>query len=585
MERSKPVDVVIVGGGWTGLLMAKEIAMRTSLSVLVLERGGPTRPDYAATMDELDYLIRLRMMQNIADETVTHRHSPADRAAPVRQYGPFDPGTGVGGAGEHWGAVSNRYRADQFTLLTHLREKFGVARLPDDLMVQDWGITYDDIEPYYWRAEQMMGVCGKAGNLRGKIMEGGDPFEGPRSHEFPNPPHKMSYFANLFRKAAVDLGYRPYPIATATLSQAYRNPDGIQRPACMYCGYCSRYGCMIGAKAQPSNTLLPLLAKKKNFKLQTGCWVRRIVHGEGRAQGVTYIDSSGKEKLQPAQAVFLCSWTMNNSRLLMLSGIGDRYDPATGKGTLGKNLTHTVNQQVRLFFDRPLNLFMGTGGLGFAIGEFAGDPLGVEPSAGILRGSEIRGNTNGEGPITSFGKLPPGEQKADWGSEWKKAALKWHDKVAQITCEAAHMAYRHNYIDLEPTYTDKFGDALVRLTLDWTEHERRQKAYLAKTMLSLGRATGAKATSVVHGNNEEHYSVTYYQSTHVQGGAIMGDSPEKSVVNTWLQHWRVPNLWVIGGSAFPQNESANPTLTILALAYRAADAFVDRYIANPGALA
>src|SRR5580700_240197 len=172
METLKPVDVVIVGGGWTGLIMAKEIATRTSHSVLILERGSSPR-NYSDKMDELDYAIRMRMMQNLANETVTHRHSTKDRAVPVRQYGSFNPGTGVGGAGEHWGAVSNRYRTDQFTLATHLRERFGASRLPEDLAVQDWGITYDDLEPYYWRAEQMMGVCGKAGNLRGTRIEGG----------------------------------------------------------------------------------------------------------------------------------------------------------------------------------------------------------------------------------------------------------------------------------------------------------------------------------------------------------------------------------------------------------------------------
>lgn len=581
MDRLKPVDVVIVGGGWTGLLMAKEIASRTSLSVLVLERGAPVR-DYSATMDEVDFLIRLRMMQNIADETITHRHSSKDRAVPVRQYGSFNPGTGVGGAGEHWGGISNRYRTDQFTLASHLREKYG-ARLPENLAVQDWGLTYDDLEPYYWRAEQMMGVGGKAGNVRGAVIEGGDPFEGPRSHEFPNPPHKMTYFVSLFRKAALDLGYRPYPIPTATLSQSYRNPDGVTRAGCQYCGYCSRFGCMIGAKAQPSNTLLPLLAHKKNFKLQTGSWVRRITHRDGKAEGVTYVDASGQEKFQPADAVILSSWTINNSRLLMLSGIGERYDPATGKGTLGKNLTHQVNAQVQVFCDKPLNAFMGSGGLGYAIGEFAGDPAGLDSSSGILRGSEIRAASTGEAPIASFGRIPAGETKSDWGSDWKKAALNWHDRVGQITCEAAHLAYRQNYMDLDPTYTDKFGDPLLRLTLDWTDHERLQRKFIGEKMVFLGKAMGTKVGGVIHGA-EEHYNVTYYQSTHVQGGVILGDSPERSVVNPWLQHWRMPNLWVTGGSTFPQNESANPTLTIIAMTYRTADAFVDRYVKKPGAL-
>src|ERR1700680_4977534 len=125
MERMESVDVVIIGGGWTGLLMAKEITGRTSLSVLVLERGAPARPpaDNAATMDELDYLIRLRQMQNLADETLTHRHSSTDRAVPVRQYGSFLPGTGVGGAGEHWNGRAIRFLPDVFVLATHLKEK------------------------------------------------------------------------------------------------------------------------------------------------------------------------------------------------------------------------------------------------------------------------------------------------------------------------------------------------------------------------------------------------------------------------------------------------------------------------------
>src|ERR1041385_2339090 len=145
MQSLKPVDVVIAGGGWVGLTMAKEIATRTSLSVLVLERG-PARKlaDYSTGMDELDHFIRYRMMQNIADETVTHRHSARAEAVPVRQYGSFNPGTGVGGAGEHWTGLCYRFFPDQFRLATVLREKHGAAKLPADLAVQDWGVTYDE---------------------------------------------------------------------------------------------------------------------------------------------------------------------------------------------------------------------------------------------------------------------------------------------------------------------------------------------------------------------------------------------------------------------------------------------------------
>ena len=169
MTNLKPVDVAIIGGGWTGLLMAKEITAKTSQSVAVFERGIPRKTaDYAVTMDELDYNIRLRMMQNTAEETITHRHSLKATAVPVRQHGSFHPGTGVGGAGEHWGGASFRFLPDVFTLRTHLTEKHGAAKLPADLAVQDWGVTYDELEPLYWKSEQLMGISGKAGNLRGK---------------------------------------------------------------------------------------------------------------------------------------------------------------------------------------------------------------------------------------------------------------------------------------------------------------------------------------------------------------------------------------------------------------------------------
>src|SRR5580692_3242959 len=163
MTNLKPVNVAIIGGGWSGLALANEVAGRTPQSVLVLERGIPRKTaDYALDMDELDYAIRLRMMQNIADETITHRHSTSATAVPVRQYGAFLPGSGVGGAGEHWNGAAWRFLPELFRLRSHLNERHGSTRLPADLDVQDWGVTYDDLEPYYWRAEQMMGVLRKS---------------------------------------------------------------------------------------------------------------------------------------------------------------------------------------------------------------------------------------------------------------------------------------------------------------------------------------------------------------------------------------------------------------------------------------
>jgi gluconate 2-dehydrogenase alpha chain len=138
-------------------------------------------------------------------------------------------------------------------------------------------------------------------------------------------------------------------------------------------------------------------------------------------------------------------------------------------------------------------------------------------------------------------------------------------------------------MDLDPAYTDRFGDPLIRLTLDWTDHERAQADMAVRVSSELARKMGAKVGDAR--GLGPRYSVTYYQSTHVQGGTIMGTSPENSVVNPWLQHWKMPNLWITGGSTFPQSGSGNPTLTILAMTYRAADAMIDRYMKHPGALA
>lgn len=580
MTNLKPVDVAVIGGGWTGLLMAKEITEKTPLSVAVFERGGPHKTaDYALTMDEVDYFIRLRMMQNIAEETITHRHSVGKPAVPMRQYGSFLPGTGVGGSGEHWGGLSFRYLPDVFTLRTHLTSKHGAAKLSPDLAVQDWGVTYDDLEPLYWKAEQLLGVSGKAGNLRGQKIEGGNIFEAPRQNEYPTPPLKYSYVSRLFEDAAKRLGYHPHPSPGATISQTYRNPDGVTRPGCEYCGHCQRFGCMIGAKAQPSNTLMPVLAGRSKFQLHTGSWVRRVVHKDGRATGIRFMNNEGQEFFQPAEIVVLASFTLNNVRLLSLSKIGTPYDSAVRKGTLGSHLTQQVQHTTRLFFDKPLNAFMGAGSLAIKFSDFDGDLGFSGAEEGLLRGGIFSVGSTGEGPIRSFGVMPSGVTSETWGSEWKRASMAWKDRVAGINMFGEHLSYWHNFMDLDPTYTDKFGDPLLRFTMDWTDHEHRQREFAAKIHAEVAREMGARFDATPP--RRAPYDIVTYQGTHIQGGAVMGMSPHHSVVNRYLQHWDMPNVWVIGGSAFPHNAALNPTLTAMALTHWSADALIGRYLKHP----
>src|SRR5262249_52218356 len=149
----------------------------------------------------------------------------------------------------------------------------------------------------------------------------------------------------------------------------------------------------------------------------------------------------------------------------------------SNKGTLGKNPTYSIYVEMKYFLDKPLNNFMGSGGLAMAIGDFGGD-LGDEGAAeGAFRGGIVFAYTQGSPPvITSFGNMPAGEVKQNWGKEWKAATLKWHDRVGIFESTENHFAYRQNYLDLDPNYRDKWGDPLLRVTMDWTESDHKQAA-------------------------------------------------------------------------------------------------------------
>lgn len=586
MKTLPSVDVVMIGGGWTSLLMAKELATRTGVSIVVLERGeSRDTAYYAATMDELDYLVRNRMMMNCSKETVTFRHTESEQSLPLRQLGSFLPGTGVGGAGEHWGAGCPRHSPDSFEVYSKTVERYGAKKFPEDHSVQDWGITYDELEPYYTRAEKLIGVCGKASNIRGKMEEGGNIYEGWRSGEYPLPATKIPYYAVLFRDAAKSIGYHPYPYPSATLTEVYTNPDGVTRPPCTYCGFCHA-GCMIAAKAQPTNVLLPVIQKHKKVSIRPYARVRRILHeGTGKnakATGVTFVDEKGIETLQPANLVFLGAWTFSNTRLLMLSGIGKQYDPKTGEGTLGRNLTHELTlPAARVFMEQPLNRFMGTGAAGVNVDDFSADHID-HSNLPFVRGGLLRASCQGYQPILNFGPVPR-SVKAHWGAEWKKSAIHYYDRSAPIVFIGEHLAYKGNYMDLDPRYKDDLGDPLLRLTLDWRDNERKMTDFMVPKAVELAHAMGAKEITPFGGLG--HYDATRYQGTQVHGGTIMGSSPEHSVVNPFLQHWQVSNLFVLGGSVFPQKPQAGPTLTILSQTLRTADAVVERYMKDPGALA
>jgi gluconate 2-dehydrogenase alpha chain len=334
------------------------------------------------------------------------------------------------------------------------------------------------------------------------------------------------------------------------------------------------------------------LSSRNNFLLRNNCWVRKIVHRNGKAEGVMYMDENGEETFQPAEVVVLSAWTPNSVRLLLLSDIGEKYDPVTAKGTLGKNLTHQVTSGAAgmLVFKERLNLFMGSGAVGYGIADLDGDVKQEVPEKILRGGAFLRGAATGEGPAGSFGRIPRGVASRSWGGAWKKAAIEHWDRIGPgVEMRGDHFAYRQNFMDLDPTYTDKWGDPLLRMTLDWTDYEMRQMAFGARVatqiLETIAQVSGAAVAKIDRPAAFHHYNAAQYSTTHIQGGAIMGASPDQSVVNPWLQHWKMPNLFVVGSSSFPQNSSANPTLTIVAVSHRAADGLIDRYLKKPGPLA
>ena len=583
--KLKPVEVVVVGLGVAGSIICKELAV-AGMQVVGIERGRmlESRNDFAMPYahDELRFEAhRSDILQNLSRETLTFRNAVNETALPMRQHGSFKMGEVVGGTGVHWGGVALRFLPWDFETRSRTEARYGKDIFPEDCTSQDWGVTYDELEPYFDQFEHIYGIGGKAGNLNGEIQPGGNPFEGPRSREFPNPPTPHTYAGSLFAKSAESLGYKPFPTPTAGMTQAYTNLYKQHLGECVRGGFCSGHGCAMDAKATPLTTVVPSLAHHANFEMRTLCNVIRInKDSTGRkATGVTYVDARGRTVEQPADIVIVTSYAFNNARLLLLSGIGKPYDPVTNTGAVGKNYAYQVTSHTRLYFeDKVFNPFMGGAALGISIDEYNGDNFD-HSGVGFVGGAFINTNSSGAPPVRVH-PVPDGTPA--WGSEWKKAAAHYYNRTFSISAHGSCQSYRTHYLDLDPTYKDAYGLPLMRLTFDWHDNEKRMSEYVTKKAAEIARAIApSKLNShAVKGK----YSIVPYQSTHNTGGAIMGADPETSVVNKFLQCWDAPNVFVVGGSAFPQNGSNNPTATIGALACWSADSIKEGYRRRPGLL-
>jgi gluconate 2-dehydrogenase alpha chain len=576
-------DAVIIGLGWTGSILAQQLT-DAGLNVVAIERGPwrdtPTDFNIAYVQDELRYAVRKDLFLHPNIEAMTMRNTPSQTAMPMRDYGSFLPGHGVGGAGVHWNGHTWRFWDSDLQIKTHLTRRYGAAKLKN-LQLQDWGVSWSEIESSFDAYEYLCGISGKAGNLKGQIQSGGNPFESPRSREYPTPPMKMSYAPSLFAQTVKQLGFHPFPTPSANLSEAYVNPLGVRMGQCTFCGFCERFACGNYSKAAPQTTILPVLMKKSNFEARTDCEVLKVnLTPDGKhARSVTYIDANGVEYEQPGEMVLICAYALMNVRMMLLSKIGTQYDPVTATGTVGRNYCYQTSAGARMFFEgKHFNPFIGAGTLGQSMDDFNGDAFD-HSKLNFVGGAGINCIVSNGRPI-GYRPTVPGSPR--WGAKWKQATVDGYQNSMGFSAQGSSYPVRENYLDLDPTYKDRHGRPLLRVTFDFPDNDIAMSHHISDQMEKMTKVFNAKYAAV--SRIKKGWDAVPYQSTHNTGGAIMGNDPKTSAVNKYLQSWDVPNVFVIGASAFAHNAGLNPTGTVGALAYWAAEAITTKYIKSPGAL-
>ncbi len=582
-KRHPEVDVVTMGAGWTAGIIAQQLTPH-GLEVVSLERGPMrwTDPDFSHNHDSLHYRGRKAMMMDLSRETWTWRPSPSARSLPMRRYGSFHPGQGLGGAGVHWAAETWRFFPSDFRYRTHHVERYGEDRLPEGSTIKDWPITYEELEPYYDQYDHDVGVSGDTGNLRGELTGVGNPFEGPRSRPYPLPPLPQSIAGGMFSEAAEGLGLHPFRQPSSILSEAYEDLSGRTRSGCLLCGFCTRYGCEVDAKASAVVSHIPMALDTGRYEVRPGCTVTGVqLTPDGRAEGLLYRDGAGREHLQPARVVILSGYTLNNVRMLLLSR-NDAHPDGAGndRGMVGANYTYQVVQTpaTGLFDGRRLNQYMGNACVGDVVHDFNGDNFD-HGDLDFIGGASIQGGAGEREPLTSVDSLPVGDGPR-WGQGWKDQLRRNWDAVVGIGIQGESLPYEDHRLDLDPTYKDVFGAPLLRITYDFRDNDRAMYRYLAQRCREILEAMGPDETSFTE--ELDPYDLSNYQSTHNTGGAIMGSTPEDSVTNRYGQVWDTPNLYVTGAALYPQNPGHNPTNTLCALAYMTAGQIRDRAASDDG---
>ena len=459
---TEKTDVVIVGVGAVGGILAAELG-KAGMKVIGLERGPRLTTQDFSSLDELRYFQRQELRPNAKRQPVTWRPNAKTDAKPMPI---LNYGNQAGGGTVHYGALSWRFHEDDFRVRSHTLERYGASAIPADSSVVDWPLSYADLEPFYDRAEYELGVSGKAGNLQGRKIDAGNPFEAPRRREYPLPALLADQSGVIFAAAAQKLGYHPFSSPRAILSQPYQN-----RPGCTYCGFCQSFGCHMAAKSSILVTKLPEADATGNFKLLTGTMCYRVnTDNTGRATGVSYYGADGSDNTIEADLVILATFIYDNTRLLLVSKTAKFPGGlANSSGQLGKHLMAHIGARVFVAFDdRYVNIYMGPNAQKHSLDDFNADNFdhsGLE----FMRGAQISVTPADleAGPIGAATSMNPPPGVPRWGAAYRDFLAKYFARYAAFIGQTENLPYADQMIDLDPHVRDQYGMPAPRLTYDW----------------------------------------------------------------------------------------------------------------------
>lgn len=531
------VDFVVIGSGAAGGIMAKELSV-AGFSVVVLEQG-PHLQASDFKHDEWGYDHNEDLTWGARQgHPQTFRKSESD-VAELSSGAALGYAHNVGGSSVHFSGNFWRLREIDFI-------EASVKGTIAGTNFVDWPITYADLEPYYTKVDWEIGVSGLQG-----------PWDPPRSREYPCPPMPIKSPGVLLERAAKQLGLNPYPAPVAILSQPHNG-----RPGCIHCGFCNGFGCEVNAKSSSMAAMMPIALASGNCELRTGCTVHRIDTDEaGKASEVVYWDEDGLEHAQKARAVVLCANGAETPRLLLLSESAQHPDGlANSSGYVGKNLMFNGYSSVAGMFEQPVN-----GHKSIPATRVIHDFYELSSELGFYGGGGIDSRHLSRGTPMGFALGGSYFGGPSWGSEYKNNLEREFTHSAAFDGHTTSLPLASNNVSLDPDVADKWGRPALRCTyMDHPDDIATMKFFYDKT-LELMEAAGATSTSGFYPQNGQEGNV------HLLGTCRMGNDSASSVVNKFNRAHDVSNLFMVDGSSMVTSGRGQPTMTIMALAFRAAD--------------